>query len=78
MSAPIARNRSLAARLHWRLLPAIGAYYWADAFGERVPLRWRVGLRLMRLIERLPNAALFEPLPAVVCDCDECRAGSGE
>lgn len=77
MSAPTARNNSLAARLHWALLPAIGEYYASEMFGEKVSLRWRLGYRLMRLVERLPNSNLYPPLTPVVCDCDECRAAVG-
>jgi hypothetical protein len=26
-----------------------------------------------KILERLPGSALFDPLPPIVCDCDECR-----
>lgn len=63
-------------RLWWATLPYYG---WVGTTAEEIadgarpcpwyahPLAW-----LHRLVERLGGAA-FDPLPEVVCDCEECR-----
>lgn len=71
------RNTRLAARLHWALLPCMGAYYYADEMGEKVPLRWRLGYRLMTLVTKLPGSELYPPLPQIECGCDYCHGVPG-
>jgi len=80
--AVVARRRGYVSRVRWSLMP-----WWAFAWRYREglkdapnPGRWWhhvIGSAtwwLDKVLERLPGGALFDPLPVISCNCDECRA----
>lgn len=80
---PLTRNRSLAGRLRWWLLPWL-AYAWRyrdDYYDAPNPGHWyhhcwgSFALWLDNRLER--RVPLWPPMPPIECDCDYCRGVPG-
>lgn len=69
------RNGSLVARLWWFLLPATGFFAYPDTTTRCERALWLAPYLLWRAVNRLPFDP-FEPMPPIVCTCDECT-GAG-
>lgn len=72
------RSRTLAARLWWATLSYYG---WSTVTPDEIadganPCPWWAHALswLHRLAERLPGCwPVFEPMPPINCDCEDCR-----
>jgi hypothetical protein len=77
-----AHRRGFVSRLRWTLMPWLPfAWRYHDDYEDAPnPGRWwhhcigSAAWWMDKLLERLPGGALFDPLPVIVCGCDDCLA----